>query len=338
MKKVILIFLLCLSFVSAAQAKEVKSRNVEFDYEVVFKDIPEGAKELKVWLPVLPETKYQKVKGMELNPGNFSSISEDSVYGNKILSYTFKAPFHKDDSIKVRYLVKRLEYAKQLDKQENVSREQESQEDLAKFLKFNALGGLTPEYAKKALAITKGKKTTLEKSRAIYDYVFHNVAYNKEVPGWGKGDTARVCHLKSGNCTDFHSLFISMARANNIPARFVIGVPFKTNVKEGNVSGYHCWAEFYDEKIGWVPVDISEAWKDKSKYEYYFGAIDEDRVEFSQGRDIILNPRQKGKPLNYFVYPYAEVDGKVFKGVGIVFKFKDVDKNQAGENQKLTKK
>jgi len=27
----------------------------------------------------------------------------------------------------------------------------------------------------------------------------------------------------------------------------------------------NCWAEFYSHKTGWVPVDISEAWKAKQK-------------------------------------------------------------------------
>jgi hypothetical protein len=28
------------------------------------------------------------------------------------------------------------------------------------------------------------------------------------------------------------------------------------------------------------------------------------------GRDIRLDPPQQGGPLNYFIYPYAELDGK----------------------------
>jgi hypothetical protein len=28
------------------------------------------------------------------------------------------------------------------------------------------------------------------------------------------------------------------------------------------------------------------------------------------GRDIRQDPPQQGEPLNYFIYPYAEVDGK----------------------------
>jgi len=46
--------------------------------------------------------------------------------------------------------------------------------------------------------------------------------------------------------------------------------------------------------------------------DYYFGNLTENRVAFSVGRDIELVPRQNGKPLNYFVYPYVEVDGRVW--------------------------
>jgi len=338
MKKMILAFLICFSIIFSVQAEDQRSRNLEFDYEVVFKDIPEGASELKVWLPVLRETDYQMVKEMEIKSESFTSIAEDQIYGNKILNFTLKSPFNNEDSIKVHYKVKRLEYARQLDMSKNGFQALEPSEQVDKFLNINRLGKLTPEYEKVALEITKGKQTTLEKARAIYDYIFENVAYNKELPGWGNGDTARVCSLKAGNCTDFHSLFISMSRANNIPAKFVVGVPFKPDVTEGQVPGYHCWAEFYDTQLGWVPVDISEAWKDKSKYEYHFGAVDENRIEFSQGRDIVLQPQQSGDPLNYFVYPYAELDGKVFKGVGVLFKFKDVEESEEELNRSLTKK
>jgi hypothetical protein len=44
--------------------------------------------------------------------------------------------------------------------------------------------------------------------------------------------------------------------------------------------------------------------------EYYFGAVDESRIAVVTGRDLVLNPPQAGEPLNYFMYPYAEADGK----------------------------
>jgi hypothetical protein len=37
------------------------------------------------------------------------------------------------------------------------------------------------------------------------------------------------------------------------------------------------------------------------------------RVTLSTGRDITLEPKQDGPPLNYFLNPYAEADGKPVK-------------------------
>ena len=123
-----------------------------------------------------------------------------------------------------------------------------------------------------------------------------------------------MCDAKHGNCTDFHSLFISLARAEGIPARFEIGFPVPGGA-EGTIPGYHCWAEFFVNGVGWVPVDISEAWKDPKKHDYFFGALDANRVQFTIGRDLTLQPKQDGGPLNYFIYPYVEVDGKPFDGI-----------------------
>jgi hypothetical protein len=75
-------------------------------------------------------------------------------------------------------------------------------------------------------------------------------------------------------------------------------------------------------------VDASEAWKDPAKREYFFGAHDANRVQFSVGRDITLTPAQAGPALNYFIYPYVEVDGKPFTQVTKKFSFSDANPTQ----------
>lgn len=71
-------------------------------------------------------------------------------------------------------------------------------------------------------------------------------------------------------------------------------------------------------------MDASEAYKNPAMKEYFFGAHDENRVQFTIGRDIVLNPPQNAKPLNYFIYPYAEVDGNPFPNVRSKFIFEDL--------------
>lgn len=312
---------------TAVWANIPKARTLDFDYHVAIANIPPGAKELKVWLPFLSDTPYQEVVSYRVEPREFAVITKDKTYNNKILNYTIRSPGESRVQLSVRYRVKRYEYSNKPGPGQTLAL---AQEDMEKYLKPNRLVTLSPRVRDLAREVTAGKETTVEKARAIYEYVFQTVAYDKTAAGWGKGDTERVCLIKSGNCTDFHSLFISLARAVDIPAKFVIGVPVSPDKSEGDIPGYHCWAEFFDERAGWIPVDISEAWKKKEKVEYYFGTIGEDRLELSIGRDIVLEPLSNAEPLNYFVYPYAEIDGSEFTDLKTSFHFKDVDAAKGG--------
>jgi hypothetical protein len=50
---------------------------------------------------------------------------------------------------------------------------------------------------------------------------------------------------------------------------------------------------------------------DPAKVEYYFGNLDDRRVTWSTGRDLMLSPRQEAGPVNALPKAYVEVDGKV---------------------------
>jgi transglutaminase-like putative cysteine protease len=183
----------------------------------------------------------------------------------------------------------------------------------------------------KPLELIKGKELPMNQEAAahvLYDVVRNHMRYSKEGTGWGQGDAVWACDSKYGNCTDFHSLFISLARSQKIPAKFEIGFPLPEKRGASEIPGYHCWAFFKPKDEGWIPVDISEAWKNPKMQDYYFGNLTEDRVTFSTGRDIDLVPKQDGKPLNFFIYPYVEVDGKPYAADKIQKKFNYEDVKQ----------
>jgi len=179
-----------------------------------------------------------------------------------------------------------------------------------------------------ATEVTQGKKEGLEKIRALFEHVVATMQYDykRESPKLGEGDVAFICDFRKGNCSDLHSYLISLARSLGIPAYLeygfpIVGIPIPDPLpKEGKIGGYHCWAWVYDEQIGWFPVDASDArrWLDANRPEvkdFLFGnlVLERSAVAVSRGRDIVLNPPQKGKPLNYFIYPYAEADGQSVK-------------------------
>jgi len=125
---------------------------------------------------------------------------------------------------------------------------------------------------------------------------------------FGKGNSIYACDIGVGNCTDYHSYFVSLSRTIEVPARFHMGFPIPDG-EEGKVGGYHCWADYYVDNQGWFPVDISEADKDPSRSEYFFGTVCNNRVEMMVGRDFKLDGYEANL-VNIFIYPLLEIDDK----------------------------
>ena len=125
----------------------------------------------------------------------------------------------------------------------------------------------------------------------------------KESYAYGNGNAIYACDIGVGNCTDYHSYFMSLSRTMDVPARFHMGFNVPDGI-EGNIGGYHCWSDYHVDGEGWYPVDISEADKDPSKIDFFFGRLDCNRVEFTTGRDLDLYNYKKH--VNFFIYPLVE--------------------------------
>jgi transglutaminase-like putative cysteine protease len=307
------------------------SRSFQFTYQVTLKDIPAGTQRVRVWIPRAVTDANQTVVLKKVDSPIHLRETHEARFGNHILYGEILHPQPGSTEFQVEYQVTRKEYSQgdfaTLRKAGDGSAP--APKDVAQFLEPDSLVPINGKIKELADENTQGKQSTVEKARALYDFVFQTVRYDKSGTGWGRGDSLWVCDAKHGNCTDFHSLFISLARAEGIPARFEIGFPVPTGT-DGTIPGYHCWAEFFVKGVGWVPVDISEAWKDPRKHDYFFGSLDANRVQFSIGRDLALKPKQAGSPLNYFIYPYVEVDGKPFEAVGKKFSYQESALHSAG--------
>jgi len=268
----------------------------EFSYAVTLPKITGPA---KIWIPLAQSDDYQTIKFMSIKAPGEHKMIRDSLYGNTILY----AELSREDSFKeilITYEVERLEKSPYAEDNSN----------LAQYLEASALmpvGNRFSTIANKVIT-EKQANTPLTKARALYDYVIENVRYAKQGT-YGTGDANYACDSKSGNCTEFHSLFISLARSAGIPARFAVGAAIPSSRNEGGVDGYHCWAEFYAEDKWW-PVDISEADKYTALATYYFGHHPANRIEFSRGRDIAPNPLPNSGMINFLAYPVYEQEGE----------------------------
>jgi transglutaminase-like putative cysteine protease len=311
--------------VVGAVAVAPRERGFEFEYKATVKDIPASAKHLDLWIPVPHDNPFQKIDGLRID-SPFPYKIQKAQYGNHVLHIGIENPSQTTFTVTMRFDAVRREHVQERLRQAAYAPLKDARDpDMARWLQPDRLVPLDDKIKRWAQEVVDaaGAKTDLEKARAIYNHIVATVKYDKTGQGWGRGDIYYACDARRGNCTDFHAIFIGYSRAVGIPARFAIGFPLPADRGAGAIAGYHCWAEFYLKGIGWVPVDASEAAKDPSRREYFFGAHDENRVEFTVGRDLTLNPKQKAEPLNYLVYPYAEVDGKPFSAVEKSFAYKD---------------
>ncbi len=306
--------LLLAALPAADKSHEARSRTFRFTYAAVVTGLkPEQS--ARIWLPVPPSNDDQDAAIVSRELPAEGKIGRDAEYGNEFLYLDAKADSEGKIPLKIVYKVTRREV-----KGDGGKDVKESADQLARYLKADARVPIDG----KPLELLQGKdvpKDQFAAARVIYDAIDDDLKYGKDKPGWGNGDSVWACDSKTGNCTDFHSLFLSLARLRGIPAKFEIGFPLPDKRGAGDVPGYHCWAKFRPEGKGWISVDISEANKHPEMRDYYFGNLTENRVAFTTGRDLTLVPKQDGGPVNFLVYPYVEVNGKVWPQEKIEKKF-----------------
>jgi len=273
---------------------------------------------VQAWIPLPRDDRSQRVSALSIDSPVPVEVVDQPSGGNRIAYLSAKAPAAGSISVTIRFKVRRIEEAADLAMaQRNLAEPRDGK--FASFLGPDRLVPIGGQITQVSARIGETGASAYDQAQAIYRYVIANMAYDKSGTGWGRGDAIYACNVKKGNCTDFHSLFIAIARSRGIPARFTIGFPLSA-ASAGTIPGYHCWAEFYAGGQ-WVPVDASEAWKHPQLRQYYFGHLDTNRVAFTMGRDLVLKPSQRGAPLNFLIYPYVEVDGKPMPAAQIKNRF-----------------
>lgn len=301
------------------------ARSIEFTERITV-PVPNGSKNLKIWIPVPTNDSYQYAEILNVESLYSYRITKDKDFRNHLLYIEPKLPI-KDQNIKIKVLYKIVR------KEQRVLDAMSNNEStdiqtpsflISDYLKPRGLEAINEKIKGISEEITRGINDPFQKAKVIYAYVLRHMKYDKSGIDWGRGDSVYACDIGKGNCTDFHSLFITLARASQIPARFQMGIPLPES-SEGEPSGnYHCWAEFYMDGKGWIPVDISEAWKNPQKAEYFFGNLDVNRILLTTGREILLSPQQKGGALNYLSRPYIELDGQPLNNFKLERRFKDI--------------
>jgi transglutaminase-like putative cysteine protease len=312
-KAIILSLLICLPALA-----DNAPRSFDATYTATITNLPTDAGILNVWIPLPRNRSAQGITDVKIDsPYDWKRYTEKE-FGNEYAFARIPAPQTGELVIRINFRGSRNAVAI-----DQIAKVTPSRSELKRALRADRMVTLSPRIQKLSNEITDGKMTTMDKAHAIYEYVMTTMKYDKVTPGWGNGDSERACDVKAGNCTDFHSLFMSLARSQGIPTRFVIGFPLPQG--SGKIPGYHCWAEFYVKDKGWVPVDASDASKssDPAVRAMLFGNLPANRVEFTMGRDLTLTPATS-EPLNFLIYPRVESNGKPVGTPALSLEVRDV--------------
>jgi transglutaminase-like putative cysteine protease len=142
---------------------------------------------------------------------------------------------------------------------------------LAKFLQPTDYMPLDGAVHDLSVQIVEGEHTDLRKARAIYEWIVDNTYRDPKTKGCGLGNVKFMVENKlwGGKCADLNALFVTLARAQGIPARDVYGIRvadsalgYKSLGKSGDITkAQHCRAEFYTAGLGWIPVDPADVRK-----------------------------------------------------------------------------
>ncbi|MDJ0849757.1 MAG: transglutaminase domain-containing protein [Myxococcota bacterium] len=304
-------------------------RVLRFVYDVEIGPL-EGDGPAQVFVPLAPSDEHQRVISRKVDASIRGGEGREGAHGNLYWHGELAEAEGRKVRVRVEYLVERrpnrIAGVPRVSGEARLSPDEERR--FKPYLDANALVPVNHPVLAPALEEIRARAPVDDKARtarATYDWVVDNVEYKKVGSGWGNGDTFWACSERYGNCTDFHSLFNSLARSSGIPARFEIGFPIPEDRGRGRIGGYHCWSQFYLPGVGWVPVDASEAFKHPERRDDFYGGQGADRIRFTTGRDLELGNRQKSGPLNYFIYPHVEVAGEAWSGpVEKTFSYEDV--------------
>jgi transglutaminase-like putative cysteine protease len=276
--------------------------------------------EAKLWVPYPVSDSYQTITNVNVE-GNYTeaAVYTDSANQTPMLYVRWNR------GAKERNLI----FSFAVDRREVAVRDLPEREaawdpaDYAPFLTATSLGPVDGKIKKLADRITKGQTTVLGKARAVYNWICENMSRDPESHGCGSGDVCMLLESPKGKCADIHSVFVTLARAAGVPSREIFGLRQGKSAEQDLSTWQHCWAEFYLPGYGWVPVDPGDvlkmmlqeklAFSDARAAEYrnyFWGGIDPYRVQLSKGRDLVLNPPQEGQPVNYLMYPFAQVGGQ----------------------------
>ena len=302
-------------------------------------DVPEETRLLRVWFVLPQDGGAQRIDNLRIDAPHVYRIVRDSE-DNRLLYFEITEPEPGDFTVVTTFDLTRSEVRNDLSSSRPYT--DADLEPARRYLEPGTHIVINDRIRDLAGEIVGDEEDPVVASRKIYDWILGHADYWVKDPDLkrasGVGSTTYCLDTGTGNCTDFHSLYTSLARASGVPTRMVYGALYKDELDATDVDqSYHCWVEIWTPDGDWVPVDVALAdiyaerfeitdrnrelvnrttpdgyrGPDPELVDYYFGSLEPRRVIFSRGRDLALDPLQGNGPVNALPKAYVELDGKV---------------------------
>lgn len=301
--------------VNVVAPQVIETRTIELKQTVTLNDVPKGARQVRMWVPIPSDGAWQRVTDIKVDdaPGKWQLVHPqggkgDFIYVDVVYPEAGSVPvtiscvverqgvyFPIEEMGPTGPIQKEL-FVDELNPKAPLMECDERVTALA-----NEACGNETDIAKQTLAIMK-------KVAEVADHY----SKNSTVPTCGRGAASDCMDHGGGCCSDLHSLFVAMARSRGIPARINYGYRTldKNDGKENVDPGYRCWAEAFVPGMGWVGDDIVASDGADESVDIKWPVLSSTRIWLWEGRSFEMSPPSSSGNIDTMLVGWAEIDGK----------------------------
>jgi len=319
-----------------------EARRVEYDVrQQLVVNAPPGTRHLRIWFAMPVRESHQDIENFRvLAPSPHRRVQDQA--GNRQVFIETQPPFEEVYVITQTFRLIRTEQISGVHPEFTRPMDEAERTALAPFLAPGRTFPVDEAMRELAGGIVEGETNPTLAARRLYNWVLDHAEYWVKDPDRYAASGAAGAHVclktGSGDSTDLHALWVSLARSAGIPSRLVYGTVLNTELNRMDADlGARCWAEFYAPGYGWVPLDVATAdlfsgaypihdrngrrvrlatpdgyrGPSRDKVDFYFGNLDARRLVLSRGSDLALNPPAAAGLVPDMAKAYVEADGAV---------------------------